>query len=179
MVRGLAVMRLLSTTVADHPAAPVKSSLTPDDLDGSGQHVVVERLHNFGTETNGATLAVDVWRLWVANQPLVANIDPAIEALADDQVESFLGGIERQQLLLDDGQIRMHEKAAIESGNRGIDRQWCDEHCHAPGRTTAGDSKTDAVVVQAVHGLERALGQHLVARHQRTVNVGEQQRYFF
>src|SRR4029079_19432386 len=101
--------RLLHVALA--LAHAVKIVAHPDDLDGSRQHVVVERLHNFGAETSGAALAVDGWRLWVANQPLVASIDPAIKAVADDQVERLLGGIERQQLLLDDGQIRMHEEA--------------------------------------------------------------------
>src|SRR3546814_7993772 len=103
-------------------------------------------------------------------------IDPNVEAVLGEQAYRFAGDRRRQRVALDGREVGAHEHAAVEGGDRRVEAQRIDQHGHYAGRPSARYGEADAAVAKRLDRRPRSLGQHLVMRYQRPVDIGEDKR---
>ncbi len=78
-------------------------------------------------------------------------------------------------MLLEHDEMRVDQKAAVECGERHLELQWLDEHRHAPRWTAARDGKEHARRLELADSRDGPLGQGLLRRHERPIDIGEQE----
>ena len=72
--------------------------------------------------------------------------------------------------------LRIDDRAAVEGSDRERDRERLDQEAHADGRTAGDDGEADAGLMQLAHRALGGVGQGLVFRQQRAVDVGDDKR---
>ena len=105
------------------------------------------------------------------DQPVVAAVDPSIEAMLAHNVDRLTRNIRGHRLFLQNRKIAFDKKPAVEAGNRRVELECIKQHGHAARWPTAGDGKADARVVQCTDGVLCALGQNLFLGDKCAVHV--------
>ena len=134
--------------------------------------------HDLRLEFDGPGLAGDMGRIRLGDEPVVAAVDPGVEAALANQIDRLARDVGRHRLLLDDREIRLDEEPAVEARDRGIEMERLEQHGHAARRPAAGDSEADAGGVQGSDGLLRSLRQYFLLVDERAVHVREYERNF-
>ena len=117
-------------------------------------------------------------RIGITDKPVIATIDPHIHLVPEDDLDGAIRRVGGKDVRFHDGHIRLDEDPAIESGNRGAQSQWIDQHRHAARRAATGNRKSDACVLQGPHGTLRARRQYFLLSDERAVDIGEYKRDF-
>ena len=145
-----------------------------DDL-GDTVESVVEIRHDLRLEFDRPGFPGHMRGARLGDQPVIAAIDPGIEAVLANEREGLAGNVGFHRLLFDDRQVSPDEQPAVEAGNRRIQAERVEQRGHAARRPTAGDGEADAGAVQRLNGGLRALRQNLLFGHERAVNIRSHQ----
>lgn len=146
----------------------------PDDLGGALLEPV-EAGDERGRELHRPALAIHVRPLHVADVPVGTPVDPDAEAERLHQRDDRGHHLRGNDLLFDDGHIRVDDETTVEGGEFSGQRQGLDDHGHAAWWSPAGHREEDACVVELVDRADGAVGEDLVVRDQSAVDVGKKQ----
>ena len=111
----------------------------------------------------------------VADEPLGALIHPDAQRGRLEELDRRRDELLADDALLDHLHPGLDDETAVERRDRRPKRERLDEHRHAARRPPARHREVDPRVVQLVHRLDRAIGEHLLLRDERAVDVREQQ----
>src|SRR5262249_30305482 len=142
-----------------------------DDLHDPGKQAV-ERGDYSGWELHGCRFAIHVWGFCGTDVPIRAAVNPNIETACQKGVDDVGYNVVGQQPLVNYRKVWVHYHAPVECGHRHLQPKGLNQHAHAARRSSAGDKKSDAALVEPSYGLNRTLGEDLRLRNERTVNVG-------
>ena len=146
-----------------------------DDLDDAGEHAVEGGYHG-GLRLRRRRFAIDARGLTGPHVPVRRAVDPHVETVSLNGFHDRGHNVVGQPPLVEHGQIGEHDDAAVEGRHRHRQAQRLHQHPQAPRRPPAADGEDDAALAQPIHRLDRALGQQLVLRDQRAVDVSEHRR---
>src|SRR5947209_9186471 len=127
---------------------------------------------------NCAGLVRDVRTLGIEDHPLIPDEQPAIDCICSEHLDRRSGGLGRNELLLDDAEIRRDDGAAIVAAEGQCEAQWLDQHTQPERRAAAADRKPYAARMQTLDRGNRARRQDLVGRDERAVDIGDDERDF-
>src|SRR5215510_14373474 len=142
-----------------------------DDLHDPAKQAVERGDYSRG-ELHGCRFAIHVWGLCRTDVPIRAAVNPNIETVCQKDTDDVRHNVVGQRTLIKYRKVWVHDHAAVECGHLRLQPERLNQHAHAARRSSAGDKKIDAALVEPSYGLNRTLGEDLRLRNERTVNVG-------
>ena len=120
----------------------------------------------------------NVFAVGPAGEPEFVGEQPDVDAEFVQDIETALRRGSGDQMCFDRVQLWIDDRTSIEGPDRQRDREPFDQKPHADGGPAGDDGETDICRVQFAHrGLGR-LGDALVPRQQRAVDIGHHQLDF-
>jgi hypothetical protein len=135
----------------------------------------VEAGHDLRLELHRPGFPGHMGALGVGHVPIRAAVDPGVEVEGPHEISQGHHKLLGEHTLLDHRHVTIYQQPAVEGGDRGLDVERLDQHRHAPRGPAAGDREQDPGLAEPMHCVDSPVGQHLVLRHQRAVDVGQKQ----
>src|SRR2546423_964955 len=136
-------------------------------------HLSAEVRNNRGRKFYCPFLAIDMWPMTLADEPIDPAIDPNIEVVRFDYRDHRFHDVVLKHTLFDQAEIWPNEKSTVKRSDWRRECEWFDKHLHAARRPAARDSESDGVVSHFLHCGFCALGQHLIVRDECPIDISK------
>ena len=143
-----------------------------DDLHHVGENSV-EGGYHFRLGLDRRLFAGDARRLTGTHVPVGRSVDPHVQPVRLDGFDDCRDDVVRDPAHVEHRQVGEHDHPAVEGRHRHRQSERLDQHPQAAWRPAAADGEHDSALSQLLHGLNSQLGQHLVLRDQRAVDISQ------